>query len=93
MQTEDYKGARILATVEHLGETFQIVRLHVNGKPWRKYVTLLHGGIAMWNGKGETDPTKAAAEFKRLFEKAFTDRTEMLTQIQTLKHRAAGRCD
>jgi hypothetical protein len=93
MQTEDYKGARILATVEHLGETFQIVRWRVNGKPWRKYMALLYGGIVMSYGKGETNPTRAATEFKHLFEKTFTDRTEMLTRIQTLKHQAAGHCD
>ena len=48
---EDYKGARTLATVEHLGETFQIVRRRFNGKPWRGYLALLHGGVNMESGR------------------------------------------
>lgn len=93
MQAEDYTGARTLATVEHLGETFQIVRQRVNGKLWRKYVTLLHDGIVMANGGRENDPAEAAAEFKLKFEKVFTDRAVMLAGIQAMKHRAAGHCD
>lgn len=90
---EDYKGARTLATVEHLGETFQIVRRRFNGKPWRRYVALLHGGVNMASGSYFTDVADAASKFGDLLQKTFTDRDELLARIQTVKHRAAGHCD
>jgi hypothetical protein len=71
----EYTGARTLATVEHCGIIFRVVRKRVNGKPWRKYVTLLHDDddMAGTTEVKETDPVKAAAIFKSYLDKVFGD--------------------
>lgn len=62
---EDYTKARTLHTIEFLGETFRVVRRRVNGKPWRKYLTLLHGNVPMVESiLDTTDPIEAGAVWR-----------------------------
>jgi len=90
---EDYTGARVLGTIEHLGETFFLVRLRRNGKPFGKGLALTHGGVNMAFNSRISSVAEAISEFKGQFQKVFKDRTTLLAEIQTAKHRAAGHCD
>ncbi len=78
MHNESYKAARTLATVEHVGETFRICWKRINGKPWRKYLALVHGETYVAGADRCTDPGEAAIEFKKLLEKTFASREAML---------------
>ena len=61
---EDYSKARTLATFVYLVETFRVVRRRFDGRPWRKYLMVLHGNAPVsndgraWNDV--TDPDEAA---------------------------------
>lgn len=46
---EDYRNARTLASFEYMGETFRVVRRRYDGKPWRKYLMVLHGNAPVSN--------------------------------------------
>lgn len=89
---EDYSRSRSLARVEHLGVTFDIVRRRYDGKPWRKYLVMVHEGvqIAAPFGRAEelTDP-KAMADWTknqlcRLYP-TLGEREQMLAAIATIK--------
>lgn len=80
---EDYATARTLATVEHFGETFRVVRKRINGKPWRKYLTLCHGGVSVTSSlTRETDPAAIAKQYKELLSRTFKTREEMMPVLQ-----------
>lgn len=70
--TEDYSKARTLASFEHLGIRFRIVRRRFSGKHWRGYLTLLHDNTPMTHDDfKEGDAVVAAAEWKARVEKTF----------------------
>ena len=71
----EYNGARTLAIVEHLGEIFRVVRRRVNGKPWRKYVALVHEGCFVGATYRTTDPVEAAKWFKEQLSRVYADDT------------------
>lgn len=69
---ENYSTARTLATVKHLDITFRIVRRRVNGKPWRKYLTLAYGQTGMCDSPPDTtDATEAAAHYAAQLERCY----------------------
>jgi hypothetical protein len=68
---EDYSRSRVLATVQHGGLSFGLVRKRLRGKPWRKYLVLVFNGRAVAGCDRETDPAKAAAAIKARFERVF----------------------
>jgi len=86
---EDYSRARALATVEHLGETFRVVRRRFDGKHWRGYLALVHGAALMSHGTypDTTDPGEAAAFFKSLLVRTFKDRESLQRAIRETKER------
>lgn len=89
--SEDYTGARVLAHIEHMGETFTIVRRRINGSTWRKYVVLLLNGEEMCSGGAETDPEKFKAEMVESFARTFPAGREdyFRTSIEAQKDRNA----
>ena len=90
---EDYTNARTLATIEHLGETFRLVRRRINGKPWRKYLALVHGTVNVASNSHLTEVDEAVAEFEKLLRKTFSAREALLAVLKQVKDRAAGHCD
>jgi hypothetical protein len=77
---EDYSRSKTLATVEHLGETFRIVRRRFDGKPWRKYLMVLHDGVPITNEYPweAIDPKECACEVKALLSRLITTQEVMM---------------
>ena len=90
---EDYANARTLATIEHLGESFRIVRRRFNGKPWRKYLALVHGNVNVGSTLHISDVPEMEQECRRLLVKTFSERDSLLAGLRTVKQPAAGHCD
>lgn len=90
---EAYAGARTLATVEHLGETFRLVRRRINGKPWRKCITLLHGDVCVSYSHPRvtdmSDPVECAAYYKDQLSRTYTSRDALLLALNAHTQRAA----
>ena len=87
---ENYERSRALSSLTVFGEEFKISRLRGNGKPFRKYLTLVHGGVAVADAKAtENDPLRAREWFSNLFAETFTSREELLTAIDGTKKRKA----
>jgi len=78
MPSEDYSRSRPLATIEHLGRRFHIVRRKFDGKPWRQYLILVYGGVAMTSdfprGDDISDPAQVAAFYTAELARLFPDR-------------------
>lgn len=83
---EDYSKAKVLDQIEHLGETFIIVRQRFNGKPWRKYTALLTASDRLPVVTTTSFNATITAELaKEKFARAFQDRDAMLAQIDTIR--------
>lgn len=78
--TTSYAGARTLATINHEGYLFRVVRRR---PAWRKSLVLLHGDDCVSENTypESTDPTEAAAEFKRLLDR-FPDKAAFEKALQ-----------
>lgn len=63
---EDYRKARTLASFEYMGETFRVVRRRFDGKPWRKYLMVLHGNAPVSNDGNAWNDVDDPAECARL---------------------------
>lgn len=75
--SEDYASARTLATIEHLGFKFRVVRRRYNGKPWRGYLILLHVNTPMSaRDYLQGDPNVAARLWKDRLEVSFKPGSE-----------------
>lgn len=91
---EDYRTARVLARIEHMGEAFTIVRRRMNGKPWRKYLVLLHNGEEMSASSmsGETAPEVFQANMRESLARAFPPgREEYFRESLKAQHDRAAR--
>lgn len=74
---ENYSKARTLATFEHLGLTFRVVRRRFDGRHWRGYLALLFENTPMSHDDfKEGDATVAAAEWKARAERTFPPGSE-----------------
>lgn len=94
MGRENYAGARTLGTIEFMGETFRVVRMRINGKPWRKELILCHGNTAVGASahlKGETDVVAATARFAELLRQRFKSRDALLPALQDILKRNGAR--
>jgi hypothetical protein len=69
LRREDYSKAKTLARVSHLGFEFRVVRFRSGGKPFKQYLTLLHGDMPVTNDPGgETDVAAYARKMKSALE-------------------------
>lgn len=87
---EDYSKARTLATVDHLGTTFRVVRRRLDGKHWRGYLELLCDNTPMTTNDPKCGcPLAAAAEWKSRLERTFPPGSEskMTAVIAGLKNK------
>jgi len=94
MNAENYTGARTLASFEHLGTTFRIVRRRFDGKHWRGYLTLLCGDVPMTHDDFKQGcAATAAAEWKARTERTFPpgSKDAMLKAIADLNSRYGAR--
>jgi hypothetical protein len=74
---EDYSKVRTLASFEHAGITFRVVRRRFDGKHWRGYLALLCGNIPMTHDDFKSGcAVKAAAEWKERTERTFPQGSE-----------------
>jgi len=88
--SEDYARAKTLRTFEYLGETFRLVRRRFRGRPWRKYLTLLHDNVPMVTTDYRTDPDEALALWSEKIRRTFKTRDAMLAAIAEQKQRIAA---
>lgn len=89
MQNENYATARALATIEHLGETFKIVRRRHDGKPWRGYLALVHGDTMVAQSLDAADPKEAAVLYGEKLKKTFATREALLESLVPLLEKFA----
>jgi hypothetical protein len=87
--TENYAGARTLATVEHCGLTFRIVRRRFKGKLWRKYLTLLYEDLPISDGTfpPTTDPQECVKFYRDILRRVCPTRARTDEQLAILKAR------
>jgi hypothetical protein len=86
--TEDYTRARTLRAFEYLGESFRIVRRRINGKPWRKYLTMLHDNVPMVTTDYRTDPDEALLLWGKKIRRTFKSAEALRAAIAEQKARA-----
>lgn len=84
MQNENYTNARTLATVEHCGETFRIVRRRINGKPWRLYLALVHGATYVANLDPATTAEQGLLVARERLAKCFATREALLASLEPI---------
>lgn len=83
--SEDYTKARPLGRIYLHGEEFRVVRKRVLGKPWRKYLALIHRGRQVSDRINTTDPIEATAAWRGKLEATFGTREKLLAAIASLQ--------